>query len=95
MANEKKDEQKSNPVKLMKEWMGTLKAEQRKALEEILTPEQQAAFKVVDTAAEPTVAEIKKFIGTLTHDKVVKIAGKVKLTGSQIAQAMSLKQLVK
>jgi len=26
MANEKKDEQKSNPVKLMKEWMGTLKA---------------------------------------------------------------------
>jgi len=50
---------------------------------------------VVDTAAEPTVAEIKKFIGTLTPEQVMKIAGKVKLTGSQIAQAMSLKQLVK
>jgi hypothetical protein len=91
MADAKKDEK--NPVKMMKDWLGTLKPEQVKAIEALLTPDQRAQFKKVSEAKEPDLADIKKFIGSLTPAQAAPIA--TKLTGPQITQVFAMKQLLK
>lgn len=91
----KKIKEADEAVKKIKGWITSLKPDQRKAMESVLKPDQMAMFSALENAPAPTLADIKKFVGTISGPQATELTAKARLTGQQLAVVFSLRQLIK
>ena len=88
------DKATQDAIKKLKSWTQSLTKDQRAVMAKILTPEQKIQFDALE-AATPPMADIKKFIGTITTKQATDLASQAKLTPQQLAAVFGLRQLVK
>jgi len=89
------DKATQDAIKKLKSWTQSLTKDQRAVMAKILTPEQKGQFDALEASASPPMADIKKFIGTITTKQATDLATQAKLTPQQLAAVFGLRQLVK